>query len=87
MCRRVLVDQVLMHRWARQQDNRDPPDAMFPRKRGPLICNHMFDAVSALWMQTSRKRKKKTEDVQVSNLFHNEDVKKWLESMEDPETN
>jgi hypothetical protein len=45
----------------------------------------MFDAVVALWMQTSNK--KKTEDVHASSLSRNEDVKKWLESMEDPETN
>ena len=47
----------------------------------------LMDGVFALWMQSSRTGKKKTEDFQASSLSHNEGVEKWLESMEDPETN
>ncbi|KAF8345413.1 hypothetical protein F5887DRAFT_1192054 [Amanita rubescens] len=47
----------------------------------------LMNGVCALWMQSSRMGKKKTEDVHASNLSRNEGVKKWLESVEDPETN
>ncbi|KAF8345125.1 hypothetical protein F5887DRAFT_1074770 [Amanita rubescens] len=47
----------------------------------------LLDGVCALWMQSSRMGKKKTEDVHASSLSRNEGIKKWLESVEDPETN
>lgn len=47
----------------------------------------LMNGVCALWMQSSRMGKKKTEDVHASSLSRNDGVKKWLESVEDPETN
>jgi len=92
---RIVVDQVmLMYRWAiRQQDNLDPDVTLgvagterqtLPRKR--RIAD-LMDDVYALWMRSSRMGKKKTEDVHASSLSSNEDIEKWLESMENPETN
>lgn len=47
----------------------------------------LMDGVCALWMQSSRMGEKETKDVHASSLSRNEGVKKWLESIEDPETN
>lgn len=47
----------------------------------------LMDGVYALWMQSSRMGKKKKEEPHASSLSRNESVKKWLESVEDPETN
>jgi hypothetical protein len=54
----------------------------------------LMSGVSALWVQSSREGKKATEEgkkatevIHASRLSRNEGVKKWLESVEDPETN
>ena len=82
---------LIILKWAiRQQDNLDL-DVMlyvagtecqtFPWKRGASLI---------WWMVCTRcgySGKKKAEDVHASSLSRNKGVKKWLESVEDPETN
>ena len=47
----------------------------------------LMDGVCALWMQSSRVDKPKPEDDHASSLTRNGNVKKWLQSIEDPTTN
>ncbi|KAF8327981.1 hypothetical protein F5887DRAFT_159478 [Amanita rubescens] len=69
-------------RYARRSRNRTSNAPPEKRRIADLM-----DDVYALWTRSSRMGKKKTEDVHASSPSSNEDIKKWLESMENPETN